>query len=54
MTVQELIAELNKLPPALPVFVAESPGHDHVPLEMVLPTEDVHDDYVLLAGDFSD
>jgi hypothetical protein len=54
MTVRELLKELKKLPPNMPVFVAEDPGHDHVLLEMVLPKEHTDDDYVLLAGAFED
>ena len=53
MSVSELIAELQNLPPDLEVFVAESPSHDHVPLEMVLPREHAND-YVFLAGEFED
>lgn len=53
MNIAELIAKLQELPPDLEVFVAESPSHDHVPLEMVLPREHAKD-YVLLAGEFDD
>jgi hypothetical protein len=53
MSVAELIAKLQQLPPDMEVFVAESPSQDHVPLEMVLPREHAKD-YVLLGGEFED
>lgn len=54
MTIRELIDELSKSPPDMPVFVACTPGHDYYPLEHVVPHEDTDDDYVLLAGPFDD
>jgi hypothetical protein len=55
MTVRELVAELAKLPPDLPVYVASTPGDDQCPLEMVVPhlgRED--DDYLLMCGAYYD
>ena len=50
MTVQELIAELSKLPAKLPVLVASTPANDQCPLELIVPHEHTDDDYVLLSG----
>ena len=50
MTVQELIAEISKLPAELPVLVASTSANDQFSLEFVIPHEHTDDDYVLLSG----
>lgn len=50
MPVHELIGELQKLPPDLPVYVAADLYDDYVPLERVWPKEHTDDDFVVLTG----